>query len=324
MISALEKSSSVSIELREAIAEALGKIGDPRAVRQLLSLAGGSRHDGTYIAAIEAIGTAAVEELAACIRDSGNDVVTRSRAYSALGAIGGERSVDILLHGCTSDPWDLNRRAAAKHLARIAMRFPATVVDAKNALIAKAEAGSADRLAALLALGDLGELRAEPQAAKAVGDPNPAIREAGVYALGRFRKTPESCELLIGALADEERRVRGAAAIALGGSAVPPVSLIVRIYLECSSERMSGSETSKKSATGIAVEELENALRANPAGFSIAALRATARLVDLGEPWFWQEDKGEYALNHSGTRPVDSDVVRKLAEDELRARGLAS
>ncbi len=81
--------------LTEKAAEALGKIGDPRAVEPLGDVLREGRYAGAAVAALARIGTPAVETLLAAMKVG--DPQVRRTAIEALGNIGDTRAVEPLL-----------------------------------------------------------------------------------------------------------------------------------------------------------------------------------------------------------------------------------
>jgi HEAT repeat protein len=169
-------------------AEALGEIGDDRAVEPLATVLKNDEISGVRWKAAEAlskIGTAAVDALIGALQHNDDDV--RWKAAMALGEIGDPRSIDPLLRLlCDED------RFVKSHAA--------------------------------LALGAIGEPAVNPLiCALREGDGN--LRWGAAIALGKIRD-PRSIEPLIRALADKYENVRAESAKALaamGKSSLEPL-----------------------------------------------------------------------------------------------------
>ena len=215
--------------VRERAAEALGKLGDRRAVGSLRALLEDERQDVRWSAAkaLAAIGGIAIEPLLSALQS--DDEETRRNAAAALDTIEGMGAVSPLLHemkgaGFTEDPVaaataealieglkdpdPAMRCAAAERLARL--RSPR----AAGALIeALADADARVRARASEALGAIGAAAVEP-AASALQDGRVAVRQGAARALG-LTGTRAAVAPLIGALSDQDPRVRGTAHSAL-------------------------------------------------------------------------------------------------------------
>ena len=109
-------------DTRQAMVEALGQIGDPRAVDALVArLADAGEDEYVRLAAARALGQIgdprAVDPLAARLADAGEDKDVRTAAAEALGEIGEEPAL-AALRDYLDDPVEAVRRAALGGLAR--------------------------------------------------------------------------------------------------------------------------------------------------------------------------------------------------------------
>nr|VFJ49102.1 MAG: PBS lyase HEAT-like repeat-containing protein [Candidatus Kentron sp. DK] len=111
-------------DTRQAMVEALGQIGDPRAVDALAArLADAGEDKDVRLAAAVALGQIgdpdprAVEPLVARLADAGEDKDVRRAVAEALGQIGEEPAL-AALRACLDDPVEAARRAALGGLAQ--------------------------------------------------------------------------------------------------------------------------------------------------------------------------------------------------------------
>ena len=211
--------------VRRSAVEALGRLGDARAVDALarqLQGAAGPRDEAAVsvrVAAAHAlgqIGAAALPALAAVLHDRNQRV--REAAVDALGAIGGPSAVPALAAALGDDRSQL-RQAAAKALAAIGGD------DARTALLpALCHKDPATRVTAVQALGRLGDTRSVGALASALSDREKAVREGAIAALGQLGSS-DAAEALLAAYEGADRDVRHAAAEvlrALAWSAATP------------------------------------------------------------------------------------------------------
>ena len=200
--------------VRQAAAEVLGKIGDPRAVEPLIA----ALKDAEWIvreAAAKALGkigdTRAVEPLIAALKDQNS--WARAAAAESLGKIGDPRAVELLI-ATLKDKDSGVRKAAAKALDHLGWE-PAQDEIAGWYWIAKRDW---DKCVAL------GALTVEPLIA-ALKDAGWSVRADAAKALGKIGD-PRVVEPLIAALKDKDEYVRKAADEALvkiGAPAVEPL-----------------------------------------------------------------------------------------------------
>lgn len=195
-------------KVREAAAEALEKIGDPRAVEPLIA----ALRDNVWVrrAAAEAlvkIGAPAVEPLIAALGDKDSDI--REAAAEVLGAIGDTRAVEPLIAALRD--WDKDvREAAAVALGKIG---DPRAVEPLIAALRDEQLGNVRR-AAVEALGRIGDPCAVEPLITAIRDENSIVREAAAEALVKIGAP--AVEPLIAALRGEDPLVRLVAFEALG------------------------------------------------------------------------------------------------------------
>ena len=224
-------------DLRRAAAEALGEIGDPRAVEPLI---GSLKDDRVHLAAIKALDKIndrrAVEPLIGMLKSRGREA--SEAAAMTLGHLGDPRAIEPLVAALGNGPaaaealiqigdaravdpligkllwknqWPMfrdSREAAAELLGRFG--DPRAV----EPLIAALKDQDRDvRKAAAEALGRLGDLRAVEPLLAFLGDIETG--SAAIEALAKIGD-PRAVEPLLAALADPRRLWSDQAAVALG------------------------------------------------------------------------------------------------------------
>jgi len=184
-------------DVRMVVLWALGNIGDERAVKPLIEVLKG---DGTpnysviwrATDALVTIGEPAVEPLILALKDE--DVVVRDVAASALGKIGDGRAVEPLINALN----DVDREV---------------------------------RTGAVYALGRIGDDGAVEPLVHSLRDASPIVRRDAAWALGEIGDG-RAVEPIIQALNDEDKYVRWGAAEALGEigdkSAIEPLIQALR------------------------------------------------------------------------------------------------
>lgn len=165
--------------VREAAIKALGRIGDARAVKPLLAaLKGGGSdvHEGV-MQVLEQIGTLAVEPLVAALNDT--DLYVHQGAAEALGKIGDARAVEPLI-ASLSDNDERFRDTAITALGKIGdARAVEPLIDALNDNVWFVRKNAAD------VLGKLGDARAIDPLITMLKDRNPDLRSAAADALDK-------------------------------------------------------------------------------------------------------------------------------------------
>ncbi len=177
-------------EVRNAAAQALGNLGDPRAVEALMR----------------------------ALR-SDSDAGVRAMAAWALGEIEDPRAVPALGEALRRDQDAHVREMAAWALGEI--EDPQGVEPLRAAL---RDASPEVRVKAVWALGQIEDAAAVPALAEALRDANPEIRQMAAWALGEI-EDPSAVNALVGSLQDSDAEVRSTAAWAIGEiqpAAAPP------------------------------------------------------------------------------------------------------
>jgi HEAT repeat protein len=98
------------VHVRQGAVEALGYIADPQAVKPLVSILGDLKLQDEPVKALIRMGSAAVEQLAAALEDSDDNV--RWRAVEALTKIGDSRVTRRLVGALNDRNWELRAEAA--------------------------------------------------------------------------------------------------------------------------------------------------------------------------------------------------------------------
>jgi HEAT repeat protein len=199
--------ADVASHVRIAAIDSLGKIGGPRAIAVLASIAESPDLDLAR-AALKSLGQInhpdAMPPLLEALRSK--DAARRLEALNALGARGGEDEVKAMQWTSAADSDEGVARAAIDALARLAS------CEAIAALV-DLTAETARRESSVAALSGLGEQKIE-LIAKGLKHTQSSVRRAVVEALGRM-KHPLASETLSAALDDQEATVRLAAVNAL-------------------------------------------------------------------------------------------------------------
>jgi HEAT repeat protein/CHAT domain-containing protein len=197
-------------EVRRAAAEALGQLGDPRAVEPLIALLEDEDslvRTATTVALGNLVDPRAVKPLVVRLEDEDSKV--RWAAVEALGEHDDRRTVEPLVARLEDEEWVI-RRTAAEALGKL--RDPRAV----EPLLARLEDEDSDvRRAAIKALGEIGDPRAMKMLLARLKDEDDSVRSAAIGALGGLNN-PHVVEPLLTCLADEDVSVRLAASKALG------------------------------------------------------------------------------------------------------------
>jgi HEAT repeat protein len=195
--------------VRKAAAEALGKLGDPRAFEPLIKALG----DGNSGAA-SALGTLghprAVESLIKALGD--RNAEARRAAAFALGKLGDPRAVDPLIRALGNE--SAARKAAAEALTRLGEVKWEPLIQCNQDDVAR--------------LATSGDPRAIEPLIEALGDKDQVVGKAAVAALGALGD-PRAVEPLISALGDKNWGLRRAAAEVLGGVFAHPLSPVISL-----------------------------------------------------------------------------------------------
>ena len=200
------------MRVREAAAEALGKIG-PEEVPALIKALG---DENSYVrsAAAGALGKTGPEAVPALIKALGDEnSYVRSAAAEALGKIGPE-AVPALIRALGDEDSSVRWRAAYT-LGEIGPEAKEAVLALIRAL---GDEDSSVRWRAARALGKIGPEAKEavPALIEALGDKDEQVREAAAEALGKIgSEAKEAVPALIKALGDKYKYVRTEVARAL-------------------------------------------------------------------------------------------------------------
>lgn len=195
--------------IREEAATRLGDLKDPRAVSPLVSILKDRDRSvrDAAIGALTAIGAPSVMAVGACLQDA--ELSVQEAASAVLASIADSRVLDPLIRALTSPDW-IVRMHAAKALGRI--RHP----DAVSALIPllqdKVKAVREEVSSALAAIGDA----AMPALLEALAHQEWLVRLHAVESLGKS-KSPQAVEPLLAVVFnDPDTAVREDAVRALG------------------------------------------------------------------------------------------------------------
>jgi len=190
-------------------AEALGVIGDTRAIEPLTTVLMQSELSGVRWKAAEAlskIGAPAVDALVVALQHSDDDV--RWKAAIALGEIGDPRAIDPLINQLCDDDRFVKSRAA---YALGMIGEPAV-----EPLICALREGDGNlRWGAAIALGKIRDLRAIDPLIRALADKYENVRAESAKSLAAIGKP--ALKPLIQFLQDSDRSVRIEVVTALGG-----------------------------------------------------------------------------------------------------------
>ncbi|MCC7137690.1 MAG: HEAT repeat domain-containing protein [Planctomycetes bacterium] len=209
-----------SPDVRVAVASALARLDDRRAVAPLLARLGDEPDDGVRAALVLAVGAAGAPEDAGSLdlALAAPSVRLRAAVVTALGDLGGgaarARLLDVLARPGDDPEWAV-RGGAMLALARCGTRE-----DAGAVLVAYRDGGGAARWFARAALATVvGALDPDPVPIldRLVADDDPRVSVSAARAFVRARRAGE----LVARLADPRPVVRAAAAAAVADEAVP-------------------------------------------------------------------------------------------------------
>jgi HEAT repeat protein len=199
-------------DVRWASAQALGIIGDSRAVQPLAEVLAKDSKTDVAEAAAEALGRisdpVAVEPLIAAVKHPDKSV--QRAAVASLGQLGDGRALPVVIAVIHDNDWAPIKEAAIRAFGELGD------VQAVPVLLETIKDGDADlRFATAAALGQLGDARALPALAAAVTDSSARVRQAAAEALGEVGGPP-ALAAVERAITDSDANVREAAARALG------------------------------------------------------------------------------------------------------------
>ncbi len=194
MLEALESDIPAA---RKSAAEALGKLGDTRAVEPLIRILNDKNREvrEKVIEALGALGDIrALEPLFEVYKDK--DEYIRFRVLLAISNFRDERVIDILIQALADEDWNV-RSWAAKPLGKF------HVIRASEALIkALQDEDSLVRRSVVMALSDTGDKRAVYPLIQTLRDEDELVRKSAVLALGQLGDA-EAVEPIIQALRDD-------------------------------------------------------------------------------------------------------------------------
>jgi HEAT repeat protein len=243
-----------TLGVQRAATTVLGLSGSGEAVRPLaLALADGELRDDA-VAALVAVGAAAVEGLVALAPDlEGRLRADVYRLLPRLGPPAADPRVQPLLAGALGDEdadaasgaayalGELGGRESLPHLSR-ALEREGEVARAAAAALGRLGGRHYDEVRMLVqtrgldgpaaphlcrVLGACGRAEDVPFLRAALGGSSPAVRRAAAEALAQLPGTHEGDDALLFALADESAEVRAAAARALGAHAGPQSGRVI-------------------------------------------------------------------------------------------------
>ncbi len=249
----LRHRDSAAPATRAAVASALGRIGNPRALPGLLDLLRDLAAPVRIAAArslAELGDESAVNPLVDELRD--DDPAMRLAAVEALGRIGSRLADGPLSALAGTDPSPDVRQAAEKALRRIGrhtvepllhrladddlagrIQAMSALMDAGQSAVLPlrdllTDAEPTVRAAAAELLGSIGNAAATEALGRSLADPEVPVRLAAATALGRIRQ-PRAAELLAPALEDPDPKVAAAAADGMESLAELAVEPLVRM-----------------------------------------------------------------------------------------------
>jgi HEAT repeat protein len=329
-------------------ARRLGELGNSRAVAALAEALADRSWADRWAAAVAlgklrngrgvgALGTAL---------ESDDAVDVRCNAAWALGRIGGKVAVEHLL-SALDDQDESVRRVVVEALAAVGKG------DTMGGLVKALGDSSHDvRLAAVVALGETGSGTAAQPLLVAIRDTEWSVRSAAAQAVAKICDSAD-LDALIGALGNEYLPARVAAADALGRigdpRAIPSLEALLvapsgtpaardpRLRRSCAAA-LGGigkaaavasllATTRDPFTAGVAINSLARVLRWDAGGVDSEDLQRIAALVEIEQiPWVIDDGEEEEADTSSVKAgrpwPVETSELRRLAETELRARGI--
>jgi HEAT repeat protein len=303
----LDAMQDPSPTVRCGVAEALGLIGDERAVPALIEALAKDQHPGVRssagIALGEIGGPATAAPLVAALKDSEPSV--RSVAAASLGEINETPAVPLLVE-LLNDSSDIVRSQAVQALGNLGDRR------AVPALLAAAEDRNQEvRRWAVWELGRIGDPQALPAVIQALDDRVSDVRLTAIKALGEIGG-PEANLRVLAALEDSDARVRQWAVAGLGNPRGPDaVPLLVKALSDADKGvRRNAADKLRYAGDSRAIESLLAAAR--DADFFVQ-LSALSALVVLGAP-----ESGDAAV---ALLQDPNEVVRYVAAYVCGLRG---
>ena len=278
LIAVLESETTAWRDVRAEAARALGQIGDVRAVMPLIVPLRDGYSTIVPKAALEAlvmIGPPAVESLIASLKDESKDA--RKRATEGLGLIGDARAAEPLA-ALLRDESNYVRNAVIKAMVEIG----APAVEPLSVLLRDAD-GSV-RMRAAKALGLIGDARAAEPLIAPLKDESKSVRDAALEALVKIG-APAVGPLSI-VLNDRDSSTRAGATKALGriGDAQAVDPLVTMLGTDDDSDVLrAAAEALVKIGNRRAVKPLVELIRKSPYAWVREALAAMLETLG-GEP----------------------------------------
>lgn len=217
--------------IRQAAAQALGEIGDRRAVEPLITVLNDTDWEKRVenlpvrCAAATALGQigdpGAIESLSEALCDSEYEV--RDPAADALIAIGGPATVEAVISVLKS-----HRLVNKDNLIRVLCATGKSSLDSITALLDEGNDTDSRHIAAYV-LGEIGDPRAVDPLIKTLKDKTEHVRTRAAHSLGQIGD-PRAVDPLIVALTDNWRDMRKAAAEALAKIGTPQAREALAAY----------------------------------------------------------------------------------------------
>ena len=307
-------------DVRRTAAEALGELGDPRAVESLVRYLADA-DAGVRVAAAEALGRLgdprAVEPLTRIILADADASVRRTTA-EALGRLGDPRAVEPLVR-VLADADASVRRTAAEVLGKLG--DPRAVEPLAQVL---ADTDASVRRVAAEVLGRLGDPRGIDLLVRDLAAAHPSKHQDGVIALVHLGG-PRAVEPLTRSLADADASVRRTAAEVLGELGDPrAVDPLARVLADADARmRWAATQALGRLGDPRAVEPLVRSLADADASVRQTAAGALGRLGDprAVEPLV-------RVLADASVRRAAAEALVRLGDpravEPLLARGLAA
>jgi len=290
--------------VRAAVMEALGRLGDPRAIGPLAGfLANPAKKD----------------KRSKFERRESPDITAAATALAALGEAAFPRLADAL----NSENLEV-RRASVQALG--ALRSPRAVAPLARALD---DARSEVRRAAALGLGNLGDPGALPALSRALGHKDPETRRAAAEALGTLGGN-DAVTLLARAIEDREENVQSAVIAALKsiGSAGAAISLRPVLYGDRKNARAAAVAALGSMAFPAATPEERAAIAVLKADFAAAVREGQAAVKPLAEALGSTEvqhrRQAASALEELTSSGVVPALIRALRDHDAEVREAAS
>jgi hypothetical protein len=191
----------------------------------------------TALARLTVIGARAVVHLTALATDNDAPVISRVAALRALEAVGDARAIDAATHALTAGDKSIGVAAAGLLQRFLTGKRGADVADALSARALDPRAPDAVRLAALVALDDLGASTLEPLWTALSTDSSASVR-AHVADAKRGRRAEVASDETGGGLLDDPEKLRRGLSLNRPSASLPQLqALVERIRAREDTER---------------------------------------------------------------------------------------